>query len=69
MGSFRQALSLGIIGVADMKFHTRMPVWYRQIRKMSSWSGEQIKDWQLRMLQRLVCEAYEHSVYYRGLFD
>lgn len=69
MGSFRQALSLGIIGVADMKFHTRMPVWYRQIRKMSSWSGEQIKDWQLRMLQRLVCEAYEHSVYYRGLFE
>lgn len=70
MGKVREKIILnGILPLADMKFHTHMPVWYRQIKKMQKWSPEEIKRWQTDNLQYLIKTAYEHSKYYHELFD
>ena len=43
--------------------------WYRQIVKMQDWSREEIVEWQNARLQKLVKHAYEHTTYYRRIFD
>lgn len=43
--------------------------WYHQIHKMSSWSKKQIIEWQTFQLRNFVRHAYEHTIYYRELFD
>ena len=43
--------------------------WYGQITSMNQWSREQITDWQNKHLDSFVRHAYEHTVYYKNLFD
>ena len=43
--------------------------WLMQIERMQSWSKEEIVAWQNERLQSLVKHAYEHTKYYRELFD
>jgi phenylacetate-CoA ligase len=70
MGRIRESIILnGILPLADLKYHTHMPSWYRRIQKMLKWSPEEIKRWQTEGMQNLVRNAYEHSKYYRELFD
>ena len=69
MGKIRQKLTLDIIRMADLRFHTNMPRWYRRVLRMSAWTPSQIMEWQNNALRKLLNTAYNHSVYYRELFD
>ena len=43
--------------------------WLQQIERMQSWSREEVIAWQNERLQALVKHAYEHTIYYKELFD
>lgn len=43
--------------------------WYKQINVMQEWSQEEITEWQNIQLQSLAKHVYEHTVYYRRIFD
>ena len=58
-----------VMPLADLKFHTHMPLWYGRIKKMQKWAPEKIKKWQEEELQQLIQTAYDHSRYYHELFD
>jgi phenylacetate-CoA ligase len=51
-----------IIGASSCK-------WLKQIEYMQSWSREEVIAWQNERLQALVKHAYEHTIYYKELFD
>lgn len=51
-----------LIGVCSTK-------WLKQIQSMSIWTPEQVTTWQNEHLQKLVRHVYEHTVYYRRIFD
>ena len=51
-----------IIGACSYK-------WLQQIERMQSWSRKEIIAWQNERLQALVKHAYEHTIYYKELFD
>lgn len=70
MGTIKENLILNVaMPLADLKFHTHFTPWYHRIREMQKWSPEQIKQWQMEEMQKLVHTAYEHSKYYHELFD
>ena len=43
--------------------------WLNQIEKMQSWTREEVIAWQNERLQTLVKHVYEHTTYYKELFD
>ena len=43
--------------------------WYNQIEKMSTWSSQEILDWQNQKLRLLVEHAYFHTLYYHEVMD
>lgn len=55
--------------LADKLMGTCAMKWYRQICKMNTWSKDEVANWQNEQLGAFVKHAYEHSVYYRNLFD
>ena len=55
--------------LADFVMETNVIKWLRRIERMEKWSSEQIKEWQLEKLKLLVAQAYNHTVYYREVFD
>ena len=58
-----------VFPVADLVMGTCAMKWYRQIVRMSTWSAQDIKDWQTRQMQELIKHAYTHTRYYRELMD
>lgn len=54
---------------ADMYFKTDIIFAYNEIKKLSHLSRNEITNWQNDKLQRLVFHAYNHTEYYRCLFD
>lgn len=58
-----------ILPLAAKLMGLRIVYWYKQICKMNTWSKEQVKNWQSEHLQYLVNHVYNHTVYYRNLFD
>ena len=70
MGAFNEWIRLGVIyPLAEKVKHTNSMVWYKRIQDMNTWSREKIKVWQEAQLQRIVHQAYEHTVYWRRVFD
>ena len=43
--------------------------WYRRIARMEKWTPAEVEAWQQTKLQEFIRHAYEHTVYYRQLFD
>lgn len=58
-----------VLPFAEKLIGTRASYWYRQIENMKQWSREDILAWQNAHLQSFVKHAYEHTAYYRSLFD
>ena len=70
MNNYNEWIRLGIIyPLAEKVKHTNSMVWYRRIQDMNTWSREEIKAWQEAQLQRIVHQAYEHTVYWKRVFD
>lgn len=55
--------------LGDMIMGTCVTKWYKNISHMNQWSKQEIKEWQDNELQKFVKHAYEHTAYYRRLFD
>lgn len=70
MSAFNEWIRLGVIyPLAEKVKHTNSMVWYKRIQEMNTWSREEIKAWQEAQLQRVVYQAYEHTVYWKRVFD
>ena len=70
MNNFSEYLRLHIVlPIAEKIKHTCATKWLKQITQMQTWSREEIKRWQEQHLQAFIKHAYEHTKYYRNLFD
>ncbi len=70
MSRIGEILRLNIIlPVAEKLKGLKALHWYHHILDMNTWSKEQITDWQNQQLRDFVRHAYEHTIYYRELFD
>lgn len=70
MSRIKEALLLNVIfPVADFVMGTKAMHWYRNIKMMNDWSTEEIDIWQTNRLKELVQHAYNHTVYYKEVFD
>lgn len=70
MSKFGEILRLKVIlPLAEQLKGLRATYWYNQIRKMNTWTKQQVIEWQNQQLSAFVCHAYEHTVYYKELFD
>ncbi len=54
---------------ADLIMNTSISYFYRRIKDMHTWSKEDIKYWQNKKLCSLIEHAYNHTNYYRNLFE
>ena len=43
--------------------------WYWRIVRMEKWTPAEVEAWQQEKLQAFIRHAYEHTAYYRQLFD
>lgn len=70
MGAIKEKILLNVIlPLAEKVVGTCACKWYREIMIMNLWTPEQVKDWQEMRLRVFVKHAYEHTVYYKEIFD
>ena len=70
MSAFNEWIRLGVIyPLAEKVKHTNSMVWFRRIQEMNTWSHSEIRTWQENQLKRVVHQAYDHTVYWRRMFD
>ena len=58
-----------LLPLAEAVKGTCAHVWYGRIAEMNTWTHEQIVAWQTEHLRAFIKHAYEHTKYYRELFD
>lgn len=58
-----------ILPLAEKLQGTCASKWYKQIVKMQTWSPDEVYAWQMEHLHQFIKHAYEHTAYYRKLFD
>lgn len=58
-----------VLPLAERTKGTNSVKWLRQIEKMSAWTPEQVTAWQEERLHALMEHVYNHTVYYRRIFD
>ena len=58
-----------ILPLAEKAIGTCSTKWLKQIQTMSLWTQQEVKAWQNERLQALVKHVYEHTKYYRRIFD
>lgn len=70
MSAFNEWLRLGVVyPLAEKIKGTNSMEWYRRIQNMNTWSREEIRAWQNEQLQRIVDQAYNHTIYWKRIFD
>lgn len=70
MSRIKESLLLNVsLPLAEAFSGTNASQWYRRIGEMNEWSREKILEWQNTQLHCFVKHAYEHTIYYRNLFD
>lgn len=70
MGNINEFIRLRIVyPLAEKVKGTNSMVWYRRIQEMNTWSREEICAWQEKQLRRIVDQAYNHTVYWKRIFD
>lgn len=68
--AFKEFVALNLVlPLAEKVMGTCASNWYKRIGEMNQWPREEILNWQQRNLVDFVTHAYEHTVYYRDLFD
>lgn len=70
MSKIKEKILLNIVfPITDKVMGMYITKWYRQICKMQSWSENDVVCWQNEQLQKLVHHAYNHTRYYKRVFD
>lgn len=68
--AFKETILLKIIfPFAEKIQRTYATKWLKQIKQMNSWSADTIKEWQEEELKKFIKHSYEHTAYYKRLFD
>lgn len=57
-----------ILPIADKVMDTRVSYYLNLIKRMNTWTKEDIKNWQIKKLRNLINHAYLNTEYYRNLF-
>jgi phenylacetate-CoA ligase len=63
------ALLTIIFPLADKVMGTCATAWYKKIKNMNTWTPEQVEKWQWSEMQKFLQHAYDHTVYYKRIFD
>ena len=63
------ALLKYVLPGAELLSGTCAAKWLKRIEQMNTWSHSDIQEWQSVHLQAFIKHAYEHTKYYRNLFD
>ena len=58
-----------ILPFADRAMGTEILKYVDTIKKMSTWTTDEIKNWQNKRLKELITHAYQNTAYYKELFD
>lgn len=58
-----------ILPIAEKMIGACSYKWLQKIQTMSTWTPEQVTTWQNERLKSLVKHVYEHTKYYRRIFD
>lgn len=66
--SYSITLHAIILPIADKVMRTKLIYSYRQLKRLQSYSSEEIKEWQNIQLAKLVEHAFNHCNYYNRLF-
>lgn len=70
MAKLKEKILLNFVfPITDKVMGMYITKWYRQIRNMQSWSKNDVVCWQNEQLQNLVHHAYNHTRYYKKVFD
>ena len=70
MSRFNEWIRLSVIyPFAEQIKGTNSMAWYHRIQEMNTWSREEIRAWQNEQLHRIVNQAYNHTVYWKRVFD
>jgi len=70
MSGISESIRLNIVlPIAEWLNGTCASYWFKKISEMSTWPKEKVISWQEERLRGFVKHAYEHTVYYRRLFD
>ena len=70
MSRFNEWIRLSVVyPLAEKVKGTNSMVWYHRIQEMNTWDKEQIRAWQEEQLQRIVDQAYNHTAYWKRVFD
>lgn len=70
MSKLKESFILNVaFPLADKLMGTCAMKWYKQIVQMNTWTAEKVNAWQLEHLNKLVHHVYEHTKYYREVFD
>ena len=70
MSKLGESIRLNIIlPLAEKMIGTCATKCLRQVKTMSAWTADQVTAWQNERLQALMKHVYEHTKYYRRIFD
>lgn len=70
MSRFNEWVRLSVVyPLAEKVKGTNSMEWYHRIQEMNTWSPEQIRTWQEAQLRRIVDQAYNHTMYWKRIFD
>lgn len=70
MSAFNEWIRLRIIyPLAEKVKGTNSMEWYHRIQEMNTWSREEIRLWQNEQLRRIIDQAYNHTVYWKRIFN
>lgn len=70
MSKLRESIRLNLfLPLAERVIGTCSCKWLKQIERMQSWTREEVIAWQNERIQALVKHVYEHTIYYKELFD
>ena len=70
MSRFNEWIRLSVIyPFAEQIKGTNSMAWYHRIQEMNTWNREEIRAWQNEQLRRIIDQAYNHTVYWKRIFD
>jgi phenylacetate-CoA ligase len=66
---YSEILKTAVIPIGDLVKGTHLSKAYKMIKGMKTYSREEIAEWQDLKLRNLVAHAYNHTSYYKDLFN
>jgi len=66
---YSRLLKIFVLPIADIAMSTSISAKLKQIRRMRTFSSQEIELWQNKKLNDLIHHAYNHTIYYKKVFN